>query len=85
MIKRLEFTPKIEEGIINVPEFNLSKIENACELGIVKITDFNGYDTLKDDYAHNNRFLIILNDSTFITVDCSEFELNTFINKVIEL
>lgn len=82
--KRYPLNSEIIEGISDVPEVDLSMIDNAQELCISRIKDFIKYPKVGEKYARNNNFMIIFSDGTYIATSCSRTLLNFFINHIMD-
>lgn len=84
IIKKL-LTDDIIRDAMNVPEVDLSKIENAERLGIIQIKDFSNQRDLGEKLSIYGNYQIILNDGHYIDCYCAEKELNLFINKILDI
>lgn len=82
--KRYPLNSEIIEGISNVPEVDLSMIDNAELQCISCIKDFTKCPKVSEKYARNNNYMIIFSDGTYIATSCSRTLLNFFINHIMD-
>ena len=82
---RKKITSDIVEKLHDVPNFDLSDIDNVSELGIRAIKDFINHKEIAKECSIYGRFLIWLNNEEGIDLDCAEDQLKTFINEILEL
>lgn len=70
------------EAYEHVPLFDISLIDNAETLGIVKIKDFSTVNLNELSIPFNDTYLVKFKDGTYAPLTCSKETLNTALHNL---